>query len=487
MTILGRIRSWFWFYPDFILKTFLRFGKIRVISAFVFSFIFVFIGINFLTSKLIQIRGNTLTIGIVVANDTYSPFIQNSLSFLINSLQYNTLFDVSTNQNSLTVIPEVASNSINLNAQSTQYIIYLKRGISFSDGEQFNADSFLNEAKLFSSSFPNSEFSTYTFSKINEYEIEVDLPHKEPDFIDNINIPLINVNDYSGTGMYIPKSADNGIYRFSANQKYFAGKIGIQNLNVIVYNSTRSMIDAYNSGIINTYIIPNSNHFNNSVIYSNINNNIYQLYNSFKGVFINSKLQQDERAYLFNCINQNSVLESLPIGTIPLTQYGGINYMNKQKTDVKNMSSVTIGYDSINSIVLINISNQLKSCGVSSVKTVQSQSIQNYDIYITNVIDNSSDNFQNLWLADGSENFSGINDSILNKYIDLESTVYTGSLDSSAKNLIYQRIYDLAIFKPLYVEFFTINSKSYVKMDYDSNVFLNIGNSLTNLYKWSIM
>lgn len=253
--IIQKIRTFFWFLPDIIIKAIDRTKPI--------SFILFYLGISLLGWKtLVYASSNQESIlnppaeqilieGAVGKISSLNPVFvtNNQIVRDLEQLIFNRLVNISKDE---TINPELAQ-SWAVSSDGKTYTLFLRNDVKWQDGEKFTSDDViftLSTMKNLSKDESYSEaFANIEFKKIDDYTVLCTLPESSATFLESLSIYIVpehilgrlkttdirysSFNNYPiGTGPFKLVINTNDEITLEKNTDYFKGE---PKLNKIVY------------------------------------------------------------------------------------------------------------------------------------------------------------------------------------------------------------------------------------------------------------
>ena len=273
--ILQRIRTFFWFYPDYLAKLIRRTSPL--------SYIALYAAILLLGAKSFAYAGQNpnsffgippeqhLIEGSVGSMSTLNPMFvtHNQLDRDLQTLIFNKLIGRASNGNP---IPEIASTWA-ISDDGTEYTFFLRKDIHWHDGKQLTAKdvifTFQTVQQLEDDDSYASEFADITFTKIDNYTVSMKLPEVNPTLLDSLSFPILpahilesvrpsairysSFNQYPvGTGPFVITSNTDESVLLVRNNDYFKGTPELESIEYRFFATEEDAVTALKQFQIHT-------------------------------------------------------------------------------------------------------------------------------------------------------------------------------------------------------------------------------------------
>jgi len=264
ISIIQRVRTMFWFYPDFTMGLL---HKLRPLSYIGLYALFFFVG----RQTIIYARNNNDSVlntpppqilheGVVGSISSINPLYvtHNQIERDLQSLVFNKLVTIGADGNPR---PELARTWA-ITGDGKQFTFFLRKDVRWHDGSIFSADdvifTFETIQRLDDEDSYSNEFKGVTFGKIDDFTVVITLPQTNPTLMDSLAFNIVpkhllnsiepadirfsTFNQYPiGTGPFKVLRYDNDILTLTRNENYFRGE---PLLTSIIYHFFSTEADA---------------------------------------------------------------------------------------------------------------------------------------------------------------------------------------------------------------------------------------------------
>lgn len=310
-----------------------------------------------------KVISNNIRIGIIEF-DNINPILSNNKNVQdISRLIFEPLFSLTEDYK---LEPRLATEWSKLN--DTTYIIKLRENVKWQDGNKFDSSDVIFTIDMLKSKENNSVYrynveNISSLEEVDEYTLKITINEKIPYFEYNLIFPIVSSKHYdennfklesknikpAGTGLfYISDISNNTILLKKSVNELNSNKIQLDSINLKLYDSLLSAINAFKSGEIDIFTTSNRNidEYLKSVKYTKkeyINRNYdYIILNCEDKVLENKEVRQA----INSAINKEKIIKEVynskyKISNFPL-DFGSFSY-NTNNTIIAHDENVAKG------------------------------------------------------------------------------------------------------------------------------------------------
>jgi peptide/nickel transport system substrate-binding protein len=266
-SLLQRLRTSLWFYPDILSVAVHRF---RPVSYLIIYSLIALLGWRTIVyaennpqSVLNRREPQILQEGVVGSVSTINPLYvtHNQVERDLQELVFNRLIKTDPNGNPS---PELAETWA-ISGDGTSYTFFLRDDAKWHDGEKFTADdvifTFTTVQALGDDDSYASEFRNVEFKKLDDYTVSLSLPETNPALLDSLALSIVPAHVFEGvqpsdirfasfnrypvgTGPFmIEENNGEGLF-LASNPSYFRGKPEIDGIRFRFFASEKDALNA---------------------------------------------------------------------------------------------------------------------------------------------------------------------------------------------------------------------------------------------------
>ncbi|MDD3661466.1 MAG: peptide ABC transporter substrate-binding protein [Candidatus Dojkabacteria bacterium] len=267
ISIVQRLRTFFWFYPDFLLKLIHHLRPLSYLLLYSLLLLLAWRTVAYANSNPRSVIGRPpeqiLKEGVIGNISSLNPLFvtHNQVERDIQALIFNRLVQTGLDGNPH---PELAQTWA-ISKDGKEFTFFLRKDVFWHDGERFTADdvifTFETVQKLTNQDSYSEEFTNISFGKIDDFTIVVTLPETNPTLMDSLGLPIVpehilgetrlsdlRFSDFNsfpvGTGPFAVTASTADSIELTRNTKYFESAPKLEKIIYSFFSTESEALEA---------------------------------------------------------------------------------------------------------------------------------------------------------------------------------------------------------------------------------------------------